>query len=37
LAPMITCFIGAFFMMLYPLTAARMVQVTKELAEKGLN
>jgi GPH family glycoside/pentoside/hexuronide:cation symporter len=36
-APMITCFIGAFFMMLYPLTAARMVQVTKELAEKGLN
>jgi len=25
-APMITCFIGAFFMMLYPLTAARMVK-----------
>jgi hypothetical protein len=34
---MITCFIGAFFMMLYPLNAARMALVTKELADKGLN
>jgi Na+/melibiose symporter-like transporter len=36
-APMITCFLGAFFMMLYPLNSARMAIVTKELAAKGLN
>jgi GPH family glycoside/pentoside/hexuronide:cation symporter len=36
-APMITCFLGAFFMMLYPLNSARMAIVTRELAAKGLN
>jgi GPH family glycoside/pentoside/hexuronide:cation symporter len=36
-APMITCFLGAFFMMLYPLNSARMAIVTKELAAKGLH
>lgn len=34
-APMITCFIGAFFMMIYPLGSARMATITKELAERG--
>jgi GPH family glycoside/pentoside/hexuronide:cation symporter len=33
-APMITCFLGAFFMMLYPLNAARMKIITQELAER---
>jgi GPH family glycoside/pentoside/hexuronide:cation symporter len=33
-APMITCFLGAFFMMLYPLNAARMKIITRELAER---
>jgi glycoside/pentoside/hexuronide:cation symporter, GPH family len=35
-APMITCFIGAFFMFLYPLNSKRMAEITKELAAKGL-
>ena len=35
-APMITCFIGAFFMMLYPLNGKVMEAVTKKLAEKGV-
>jgi GPH family glycoside/pentoside/hexuronide:cation symporter len=35
-APMIACFIGAFFMMLYPLGQARMTLITKQLEEKGL-
>jgi len=34
-APMITCCIGAFFMVLYPLGSARMAVITKELAERG--
>jgi len=33
-APMITCFLGAFFMMLYPLNAARMKIITQELADR---
>jgi GPH family glycoside/pentoside/hexuronide:cation symporter len=33
-APMIACFMGAFFMMLYPLGASRMQAITKELAER---
>jgi GPH family glycoside/pentoside/hexuronide:cation symporter len=33
-APTITCFVGAFFMMLYPLGAARMAIITKELEAK---
>lgn len=33
-APMIACFIGAFFMMLYPLGSARMKIITAELAER---
>ena len=36
-APMIACFIGAFFMMLYPLGSARMKTITQELAERGLS
>ena len=35
-APMITCFIGAFFMMLYPLNGKVMEAVTKKLADKGV-
>lgn len=35
-APMIACFIGAFFMMLYPLNQKVMAKVTEELAAKGL-
>jgi GPH family glycoside/pentoside/hexuronide:cation symporter len=34
-APMITCFIGAFFMMLYPLNGKVMEAVTKKLADRG--
>ncbi len=34
-APMITCFLGAFFMMLYPLNGKVMEAVTKKLAEQG--
>ena len=34
-APMGTCFIGAFFMMLYPLNSRVMEAVTKKLAETG--
>jgi Na+/melibiose symporter-like transporter len=33
-APTIACLIGAFFMMLYPLGAARMKLITQELAER---
>jgi GPH family glycoside/pentoside/hexuronide:cation symporter len=36
-APMIACFVGAFFMMLYPLGSARMKTITQELAERGLS
>lgn len=35
-APMITCLVGAFFMIIYPLNDKRMAIVTKELVEKGL-
>jgi GPH family glycoside/pentoside/hexuronide:cation symporter len=35
-APMIACFVGAFFMMLYPLNQKVMAKVTEELAAKGL-
>jgi Na+/melibiose symporter-like transporter len=31
---MSTCFLGDFFMMLYPLNAARMKLITQELAER---
>jgi glycoside/pentoside/hexuronide:cation symporter, GPH family len=34
-APMIACFIGAFFMMIYPLNNARMTVITRELEAKG--
>ncbi len=34
-APMIACFLGAFFMLLYPLGAARMKIITRELAERS--
>jgi GPH family glycoside/pentoside/hexuronide:cation symporter len=34
-APMIACFVGAGFMMLYPLGSARMAIITQELAARG--
>ncbi|HEY5959620.1 MAG TPA: MFS transporter, partial [Polyangiaceae bacterium] len=36
-APTIACFMGAFFMFLYPLNNRRMATITRELAEKGLS
>jgi GPH family glycoside/pentoside/hexuronide:cation symporter len=35
-APTIACFMGAFFMFLYPLNNKKMAAITRELAEKGL-